>query len=72
MQTFLIASHKSSEKASAFALKELRLCAPLDAQLHLGEGSGALFMLPLLDMALEVYKTVPIFEKIGIEAYKPL
>ena len=38
----------------------------------LGEGTGAVSLMPLIDMALGVYFDMPSFDGIGIEAYKPL
>ncbi len=72
VRSFLIASHESAEKASVAALSFLNLDAAIHAQFHLGEGTGALSLLPLLDLALEAYKSLPSFEKIGIEPYKAL
>lgn len=38
----------------------------------LGEGTGAVSAMPLIDMALRVYFDMPSFDGIGIEAYQPL
>ena len=66
-----LASHVSSEPAGKLLLDALHLQAPLQAGMHLGEGSGAVCLLPLLDQALAVYHSGQNFEKLGIEAYKP-
>lgn len=42
----------------------------ITAQMHLGEGTGAVCAMPLLDMALEVYKHMATFEQIGMDAYE--
>jgi nicotinate-nucleotide--dimethylbenzimidazole phosphoribosyltransferase len=39
--------------------------------MRLGEGTGAVALLPLLDMALSVYEEMPSFDETGIEAYTP-
>ena len=39
--------------------------------MRLGEGSGAVMLLPLLDMALALYHSGQSFERLGIEAYTP-
>ena len=39
--------------------------------MRLGEGSGAVAALPLLDMALAVYSGGQTFGELGIEAYTP-
>ena len=69
---YLFASHVGSEKASRLALAELGLSAPVQADLHLGEGSGCMTLLPLLDMALAVYDGAATFGDLRIPAYRPL
>lgn len=68
---YLLASHVGSEKASHLLLSALGLSAPINAGMHLGEGTGCMTLLPLLDMALAVYREMPTFADIGIEAYQP-
>ena len=41
------------------------------AGLRLGEGTGAVAAIPLLDMALAVYREAYTFEEGGIEPYVP-
>ena len=67
----LLASHVSSEPAAILLLEALGLQAPICAGLHLGEGSGAICFLPMLDQALAVYHSGQDFERLGIEAYTP-
>lgn len=69
---YMLASHVSRESAAAAALDALGLRAPICADMALGEGSGAVALLPLLDMALGVLNTSAHFDAIGVEAYKPL
>lgn len=68
----MLASHISAEPLGALLLEKLGLEAPLEAGMHLGEGSGALMLMPLLEIALEVYHNGQCFERLGIEAYRPL
>ena len=68
----MLASHVSSEPLGALLLEKLGLEAPMEAGMHLGEGSGALMLMPLLEIALEVYRNGQGFERLGIEAYQPL
>lgn len=68
----MLASHVSAEPLGALLLEKLGLEAPLNAGMHLGEGSGALMLMPLLEIALEVYNSGQDFERLGIEAYQPL
>ena len=67
----MLASHCSAEPAAERVLAALGLAAPIRAGLRLGEGSGALALLPLLDMALALYNSGQRFEKLGIAAYTP-
>lgn len=65
----LIASHVSQEPAAERLLEALALEPCIAAGLHLGEGSGAVLALPLLDQALAVYRSGHTFDALGIEAY---
>lgn len=67
----LLASHVSAEPAARMILDELGLSGPISAGLRLGEGSGAVAALPLLDMALRVYDSGHTFGALGIDAYTP-
>ncbi len=67
----LIASHISREPAADLLLDALGLSPCIQADLHLGEGSGAVMMLSLLDQALAVYSSGHTFGHLGIPAYTP-
>ncbi len=66
----MIPSHTSKEPAAEAVLKELGLYAPINAGLKLGEGTGAICMISLLDMALSVYKDSISFNNAGVEQYE--
>lgn len=66
-----LASHVSAEPAAQRLLRELGLEAPITAGMRLGEGSGAVALLPLLDLALSVYASGQTFDRLGIDAYTP-
>ncbi|MFV0402076.1 MAG: nicotinate-nucleotide--dimethylbenzimidazole phosphoribosyltransferase [Oscillospiraceae bacterium] len=68
----MLATHCSGEPASRMLLEALELSPLIDAGLRLGEGSGAVAAMPLLDMARAVYRGMPTFRETGIEEYKPL
>ncbi|MBR1781121.1 MAG: nicotinate-nucleotide--dimethylbenzimidazole phosphoribosyltransferase, partial [Oscillospiraceae bacterium] len=68
---YLLASHRSAEPAAALVLEHLGLEPLICAGLRLGEGSGAVAALPLLDLALEVYHSGHTFDHLGIDAYTP-
>lgn len=42
----------------------------LHAGMHLGEGTGAAALFPLLDMACDIYEQMDTFEEIHVEQYK--
>ena len=65
----MIASHLSSEPAGPILLDALGLKPLITAEMHLGEGTGAVAAMPLLDMAFSVYSSGQSFEKLGIEPY---
>lgn len=69
---YMLASHVSGEPAARLLLQELGLKPFLTANMTLGEGTGAVAALPLLDMACAVYGTMRTFEQISIEPYQPL
>ena len=69
---FMIASHVSAEPAGRILLEELKLSPLIQAGMCLGEGTGAIAAIPLLQMAADVYSTMSSFEDIEIEAYKPM
>ncbi|MDR0812559.1 MAG: nicotinate-nucleotide--dimethylbenzimidazole phosphoribosyltransferase [Oscillospiraceae bacterium] len=50
----------------------LGLAPPIHAEMRLGEGTGAVCLLPLLDMALCVYGGSSSFSEIGMENYTEL
>lgn len=68
----LIASHLSAEPGAAYVMEGLGLTPLLRLGMALGEGTGAVSAMPLIDMALRVYFDMPSFDSTGIEAYKPL
>lgn len=65
----LLASHLSAEPAARLVMDELGLEPPISAGLHLGEGTGALLALSLLDQTLAVYQSGHTFAHLGIDAY---
>lgn len=67
----MIPSHVSAEPAGGLMLEALGLTPLLTAGMRLGEGSGAVALLPLLDMALAVYHSGQTFGRLGIDAYTP-
>ena len=68
----LTASHLSAEPGAGYVMDELDLVPLLRLGMALGEGTGAVSVMPLIDMALRVYFDMPSFDGIGIDAYQPL
>lgn len=67
---YLIPSHKGKEPAVEKLTKALGLEPVIDAGMALGEGTGAVMMLALLDMALHVYWGRTLFSDIDVEQYE--
>lgn len=67
----ILASHVSAEPAGQKVLDALGVKPLITAGMRLGEGSGAVAALPLLDMALAVYHSGQTFDHLGMEAYTP-
>ncbi len=70
-QSAMLGSHRSVEPAGRMLLDALSLKPLITAEMRLGEGTGAVALLPLLDMALAVYHGSSSFSDIGIDAYTP-
>ncbi|MDY4669970.1 MAG: nicotinate-nucleotide--dimethylbenzimidazole phosphoribosyltransferase [Oliverpabstia sp.] len=72
VRDYIITSHKSKEPAANMILEALDIPVFLDCDMCLGEGSGAVAIFPLLDMALAVYNGMTTFEANDMENYVPL
>ncbi len=66
----LLASHVSDEPCGTMLLRRLNLKPVITAELCLGEGTGAMAALPLLDLANMLYHKLPSFDELGMEAYE--
>ena len=69
---YILASHCSGEPAGRMVLEELKLPYLIDANMSLGEGSGAVAAIPLLEMGVNVYRKMSTFEEIKVEQYEEL
>lgn len=70
VKNYLLPSHRSKEPAAQVMLKELGVEPVIDASLALGEGTGAVMMFSLLDMAMALYEKHTLFSDIKIEQYQ--
>ena len=67
--TRMIAAHQSAEPGHALALQRLGLRPILDNwELRLGEGTGALLLLPLLDSAAALVTRMATLDQLGIQS----
>lgn len=69
---YAMASHVSKEPAGKMVLDALGKEALLTCDMCLGEGTGAVALLPILDLALCVYHQMSTFGEIHVEEYHPL
>lgn len=72
VRDYVITSHKSKEPATVMILEALGIPVFLDCDMCLGEGSGAVAIYPLLDMAMAVYNSMSTFADNEMDNYVPL
>ena len=68
----ILMSHVSAEPAGQMVVKAIGKDAPISAGLRLGEGTGAVAAMPLLEMAFEEFNEGYTFDEGGIEQYEEL
>ncbi|MBR5098273.1 MAG: nicotinate-nucleotide--dimethylbenzimidazole phosphoribosyltransferase, partial [Spirochaetales bacterium] len=61
--------HVPREPMGRMIMESLGLEAPINASLALGEGSGAVLLVPQLDACMAVYENGNSFEGIGMKSY---
>ena len=71
VKDYMFASHVSKEPAGQLVLDALGFEPLLTCGMHLGEGTGAVAVLPLYDMALSVYHSMDTFEDANMMVYQP-
>lgn len=69
---YILPSHVSQEPAGKLILDMMNLRPIITAQMRLGEGTGGILLLPMLDGALSVYSNAHRFDDIDIERYVEL
>jgi nicotinate-nucleotide--dimethylbenzimidazole phosphoribosyltransferase len=67
---YLIAGHRSTEPGASRALAALGLRPVLELDLRLGEGSGAVLALPVVQAAARVLRDVATFDSAGVSGAK--
>ena len=63
---YLIAGHRSSEPGSRIALDELGLAPILELDMRLGEGSGAVLAVPVIQAAASILRDMATFDAAGV------
>ncbi|UUM31837.1 nicotinate-nucleotide--dimethylbenzimidazole phosphoribosyltransferase [Vibrio japonicus] len=64
---YLIFAHQSHESGHKYMLEEMNAEPLLDLSLRLGEGTGAVLAVPLIQAAAEFYNTMASFEQAGVK-----
>jgi nicotinate-nucleotide--dimethylbenzimidazole phosphoribosyltransferase len=67
---YILPSHESGEPGARFLSEELGFSPVIQAGMRLGEGTGAVALFPLLDMALAVYRDAATYADIQVYHYK--
>ena len=67
---YILPSHLSAEPAGIALMEALDFSPILHGDMRLGEGTGAVALMPLLDLANSVLKNAATFEDIRVEAYE--
>lgn len=70
VKAYLLPSHKGKEPAMQKLAKELEIEPIIDANMALGEGTGAVMMMSLLDTALCIYEEQTTFDDLQIAQYE--
>ena len=69
---YILASHVSKEPAAHLILENIGKEAIIHADMCLGEGTGAVALFPILDLAAAVYHSMSTFDDIHVEQYEEL
>ena len=72
VKDYIIPSHMSMEPAMVKICERLGLEPVIHANMHLGEGTGAVLLMPMLDTAMAVYNSGTTFDKIDVKQYERL
>ncbi len=69
VKAYMIPSHKSKEPAADVVFQALGMEPVIQGNLALGEGTGAVMLFGLLDLAMALYEKPTTFEDIAVEQY---
>jgi nicotinate-nucleotide--dimethylbenzimidazole phosphoribosyltransferase len=68
---FLIAGHRSEEPGHQILLDHLRLTPVLSLGMRLGEGTGAVLAMPIIESAIALYHQMATFRSAGVSEATP-
>ena len=68
-KAYMVPTHCSAEPAGRMKLDALGMTAPIQAGMHLGEGTGAVTAYSLYQYALALYNGLPSFAEGNVEEY---
>ena len=66
VRDYLIFSHSSGEKGFQEVCKRFQIIPLVDLDMHLGEGTGAVMIMPLIDNSLACFHRMATFEEAGV------
>ncbi|MBR2949360.1 MAG: nicotinate-nucleotide--dimethylbenzimidazole phosphoribosyltransferase [Lachnospiraceae bacterium] len=67
---YILPSHITAEPAGQMLMKEMGFAPMIHGDMRLGEGTGAVALMPLLDLAVSVYYNAASFDDIHVEKYE--
>ena len=70
IKAVMIAAHRPKEPMGKLMMGVLGLRSPIDADLALGEGTGAILLVPQLDVSIELYRHGLSFDGLGMDSYR--
>ena len=72
VKDYMLAAHLSKEPGAKLILDGLGMEGALNCDMCLGEGTGAVTLFPILDLACTVYQSMSTFVDIHVEQYEEL
>jgi nicotinate-nucleotide--dimethylbenzimidazole phosphoribosyltransferase len=66
VRSYLFAGHQSQEPGHRILLAHLQIPPILDLQMRLGEGTGAVLAMPILEAAMRIYQEMATFASAGV------
>jgi nicotinate-nucleotide--dimethylbenzimidazole phosphoribosyltransferase len=71
VRNYMFAGHRSQEPGHRILLERLTLRPILDLEMRLGEGTGAVLAMPILEAAAHLYNEMATFSSAGVSGAKP-